>query len=60
MSTTEILEELPKLTPGERKAVRRRLWGQEADRQQLDQVTATAEIVFQEIDRREAEDAEAR
>jgi hypothetical protein len=54
------LEELPKLTPGERKAVRRRLWGQEADRQQLDQVTATAEIVFQEIDRREAEDADAR
>ena len=60
MSTAEIIEELPRLTVEERKAVRQRLWELESERQELEKTAATADHVFQEMDRREAEDAQTR
>ncbi len=44
----------------ERKAVRQRLWELESERQELEKTAATADLVFQEMDRREAEDAQTR
>jgi hypothetical protein len=60
MSTAEIIEELPKLTAEERKAVRQRLWELEAEQQELEKAAGAADLVFQELDLREAADADAR
>ena len=57
MSATEILEELPKLTEPERRAIRQRLCELEADRQELEWAAAAADLAFQELDRREEADA---
>ena len=56
MSASEILKELPKLTSEERAAVRRRL--RELDeRDEVQFLHESADAMFQELDKQEAEDA---
>jgi hypothetical protein len=56
MSAVEILAELPKLTSEERSAVRRRL--RELDeRDELQFLHESADAMFQDLDKQEADDA---
>jgi hypothetical protein len=56
MSAVEILAELPKLTSEERSVVRRRL--RELDeRDELQFLHESADAMFQDLDKREADDA---
>ncbi len=57
MSATEILAELPNLDEQERRAIQQRLWELESQRQELDFAAAAADLAFQHLDQREAEDA---
>ncbi len=59
MSTTEILNELPKLTHTERREVARRLLELEAEREELEWATQAADAAFQQLDKLEDEDASA-
>ena len=58
MSTTEILIELPRLTPVERRAILNRLIELEENADVLEQMTRQADEAFQMLDALEAEDAE--
>ena len=60
MSTAEIIEELPRLTETERRAITRRILELEAERSELELATENAEAGFREMDRMEAEDAKAK
>ena len=56
MSAVEILQELPKLTTDERSAVRRRL--RELDeRDEVQFLHDSADVMFQDMDKQEAENA---
>ncbi len=56
MSAAEIIQELPKLTPEERAAVRRRLRELE-ERDETLFLHESADAMFQEMDKEEARDA---
>jgi len=57
MSATEILNELPKLSRTERRAVARRLFELEEEREELEWAAQAADLGFQELDRLEERDA---
>lgn len=57
MSMAEILEELPRLNEGERRAVRRRLQQLESEREEIALCDRAAAEGMQMLDRMEAEDA---
>ena len=59
MSTSEILIELPKLTPRERRAILNRLIELDENADVLDEMTRQADEAFQILDALEAEDAES-
>lgn len=51
MSATEILSELPKLKREERRAIARRVFELEDEREELDWATQAADLAFQELDK---------
>ena len=57
MSANQILEELPKLSHTERRAISKKLIELEADRDALQFATEAADAAFAELDQREADDA---
>ena len=57
MSATEILKELPNLKREERRAIARRVFELEEDREELDWAAQAADLAFQELDKREEHDA---
>jgi hypothetical protein len=57
VSANQILEELPKLSHTERRAISKRLIELEADHDTLQFATEAAEAAFAELDQREAADA---
>lgn len=57
MSATEILAELPKLKRQERRAIARRVFELEEEREDLDWAAQAADLAFQELDRLEEQDA---
>lgn len=57
MSATEILTELPKLNRTERRAIARRVFELEEQREELDWATQAADLAFQELDKLENQDA---
>ena len=59
MSTSEILSELPKLSPVERRAILNRLIELDEDAEVLDERRRQAAEAFQILDAMEAEDAES-
>ena len=59
MSATEILSELPKLKREERRAIARRVFELEEEREELDWATQAADQAFQMLDKMEDEDASA-
>ena len=60
MSATEILSELPKLKREERRAIARRVFELEEEREDLDWATQAADLAFQELDKLEEKDAAAK
>ena len=60
MSATEILKELPNLKHDERRAIARRLFELEAEREELDWAAQAADIAFQELDTMEKQNASPR
>jgi hypothetical protein len=57
MSATEILNELPKLKREERRAIARRVFELEEDREELEWATQAADLAFQQLDQSEENDA---
>jgi hypothetical protein len=57
MSTTEILNELPNLNRAERRAVARRLFELEEERDELEWAAEAADTAFQELDKLEEQSA---
>ena len=57
MSALEILNELPKLRPEERRAIARRVFELEEERDELEWATHAADQAFQLLDKMEDEDA---
>lgn len=57
MSSGEILAELPKLSPSERQAIARRLFELFPGRDALEACAQAADLVFQQLDQAEADDA---
>ena len=57
MSATEILNELPNLKREERRAIARRVFELEEEREELDWATQAADQAFQMLDKMENEDA---
>lgn len=57
MSTAEILNELPKLKREERRAIVRRVFELEEEREDLEWAARAADLAFQELDRLEEKDA---
>jgi hypothetical protein len=57
MSATEILDELPKLNRTERRAVARRLFELEEEREELEWAAQAADLAFQQLDKSEEESA---
>ena len=53
MSATEILNELPKLNHAERRAIARRVFELEEERDELDWAAQAADLAFQELDKLE-------
>jgi hypothetical protein len=59
MSTSEILTELPKLSPVERRAILNRLIELDEDAEVLEERSRQADLSFQMLDVMEAEDAQS-
>ena len=59
MSATEILKELPRLKREERRAIARRVFELEEERDELDWATQAADQAFQVLDKMEEDDASA-
>ena len=57
MSATEILSELPKLKREERRAIARRVFELEEDREELEWAAQATDLAFQELDKLEGQDA---
>lgn len=57
MSSVEILDELPKLSPSERQAIARRLFELTPGRDELEACAQAADLAFQQLDQAEADDA---
>ncbi|MCI0744209.1 MAG: hypothetical protein L0Y58_02285 [Verrucomicrobia subdivision 3 bacterium] len=57
MSATEILDELPKLNRAERRAIARRLFELEEEREELEWAAQAADLAFQELDKLEEQSA---
>ena len=57
MSATEILNELPKLKREERRAIARRVFELEEEREELEWAAQAADLAFQELDKMEEQDA---
>jgi hypothetical protein len=57
MSTAEILNELPKLKREERRAIARRVFELEEEREGLEWAALAADLGFQQLDQMEKEDA---
>jgi hypothetical protein len=57
MSAAEILRELPRLKPEERRAIARRVFELEEQREELEWATQAAELAFLELDKQERKDA---
>ena len=57
MSATEILKELPHLKREERRAIARRVFELEEERDELDWATQAADQAFQMLDKMEEDDA---
>jgi hypothetical protein len=55
MSATEILEELPRLSRAERRAIASRVFELEEDREELQWAEEAADLAFQELDKLEEE-----
>ena len=51
MSATEILNELPRLKHEERRAIARRVFELEEEREELDWAAQAADLAFQELDK---------
>jgi hypothetical protein len=60
MSATEILNELPKLKREERRAIARRVFELDEEREELDWAAQAADLAFQELDKLEEGDAPAK
>jgi hypothetical protein len=60
MSATEILEQLPKLTHEERRAISRRILELAAEGEEMKLMDDLLLAACKEIDRREADDAQAK
>ena len=60
MSATEILSELPKLKREERRAIARRVFELEEEREELEWATQAAALAFQELDKLEEQDASSK
>ena len=56
MSTAEILNELPKLKREELRAIARRVFELEEEREELEWATQAADLAFQELDKQENRD----
>ncbi len=59
MSTNEILEELPKLSREDRRAIARRIFGLEEEREELDWAAQAADQAFQLLDKLEEKNGSA-
>jgi hypothetical protein len=57
MSATEILNELPRLKREERRAIARRVFELEDERDDLEWAAQAADLAFQELDKLEEKDA---
>jgi len=57
MSANDILEQLPKLRPEERRAIARRVFELEGEKEELEWAAEAADVAFQELDRLEAQNA---
>lgn len=55
MSATEILSELPKLKREERRAIARRVFELEDEREELEWAAQAADLAFQELDKLESD-----
>ena len=60
MSATEILSELPNLKREERRAIARRVFELEEEREELEWATQAADLAFQELDKLEEKDASSK
>jgi hypothetical protein len=60
MSATEILSELPKLKREERRAIARRVFELEDEREELEWAAQAADLAFQELDKLEEQDASSK
>jgi hypothetical protein len=60
MSATEILNELPKLKREERRAIARRVFELEEEREELDWTAQAADLAFRERDTLEDQDASSK
>ena len=60
MSATEILNELPKLKREERRAIARRVFELEEEREELEWAAQAADLAFQELDKLEEKDASSK
>jgi hypothetical protein len=60
MSATEILSELPKLKREERRAIARRVFELEEDREELEWAAQATDLAFQELDKLEGQDASSK
>lgn len=60
MSATEILSELPKLKREERRAIARRVFELEEEREELKWAAQAADLAFQELDKLEEQDASSK
>ncbi len=60
MSATQILNELPKLKREERRAIARRVFELEEEREELEWATLAADLAFQQLDEMEAKDGSSR
>jgi len=57
MSAIEILNELPKLKREDRRAIARRVFELEDEREELEWAAQAADLAFQELDKLEEQDA---
>ena len=60
MSATEILNELPKLKREERRAIVRRVFELEEERDELEWAAQAADLAFQKLDKLEEQDASSK
>jgi hypothetical protein len=60
MSATEILNELPKLKREERRAIARRVFELEEDREELEWAAHASDLAFRELDKLEDQDASSK